>query len=167
MSAERAEILAAMFAGLEPGGPALLTTLPDGLGLKVVSRGDRRMVCAWADRRLSARALEEIGEDAGLFDPRARPWTCAESQRAHLIVDVYSGGLCEHEFSHFHADGRGQYWNYYTCTRCGLRAISTHSRRGQRVHWAYDTWELRHHIWQAWMRRGPVPGAMQPQAHHK
>lgn len=30
----------------------------------------------------------------------------------------------------------------------------------------YDNWELRPHIFRAWLKRGPVPGSLQAQAHH-
>jgi len=158
----------ALFAAAPPGQPAVLH-LPDGLGLKVLTRRDKRLVLAWQanGRRLKAATSEEIGEDAGFFDPQIQPWACAESPKAMLITEGYTGPLCEHEFkdrTHVKAD-RWFAW-MFRCARCGLELSQEHARRGQRSEYLYDGWELRQHIYQRWSTCGPVPGQLTPKAHH-
>lgn len=162
------EALAYLFGGVTAGGPALLCSLPDGLHLKVVLRGERRLIGAWSDvTRLSPQACEEIGEDAGFYDPVVKPWACAESPRAFLIVEGFRGELCDHDFGLLaHYDAKNEFGNLGHCQKCRVLVQRAHARRGRRETCTYDRWELRTHIWQRWLKRGPVPGALQPQAHH-
>lgn len=166
---DHTECLAQLLAAAAASNQAFLCALPDGLHLKVALRGERPMVCAWADGgRLSPQRLEEIGEDAGFYDPLVRPWQCAESASAHLIVEGFRGELCAHDFGMLmHFDAKNEFGNMGHCQRCWVFVSRSLSRRGSRESCTYDTWELRPHVWQRWVKRGPVPGSLQPQAHHR
>lgn len=167
MSAERARALSALFAEAARRGRPLSTAVDGGYRVKV-SPGSRRLLYVWADPHpLRAQILEEIGEDAGLFDPRFVRRACAESPRAWLLGEGLNTPPCPHEWTGvLHGDARTLSLRSHTCGRCGVVASVTHARRGGHAEYAYDGWAVRPHILQAWMTCGPVPGSLRAQAHH-
>lgn len=168
MTTTRPDVLQALIASAQASGQAALCEL-GGQHFKVVVRKGRVLVGAWVDapRRLSDKECEEIGEDAGFYDPKFGPFSFAECRTARLIAEGYTGPLCDHECplpAHF--DGRDSFGDIAKCIKCGVLLTVTQSRRGQRQEFGYDTWNLRKHVYVAWRRRGPPPGALQPHAHH-
>lgn len=164
----RPDVLHALAASAQASGQAALCEF-GGQHFKVVRRQGRILVGAWVDApsRLSDRECEEIGEDAGFYDPRVTRFAFAECATARLIVEGYTGPLCDHECplpAHF--DGKNTFGDIAKCIKCGVTLIASQSRRGKRQEFAYDTWGLRRHVYLAWKRRGPPPGALQPHPHH-
>ncbi|MFB9994096.1 hypothetical protein ACFFLM_19235 [Deinococcus oregonensis] len=165
----REEALAQLFALAAETELAYRCALPDGVQLKVAVHGERRLVCAWHQdgERLGSVLCEEIGEDAGFYDPRIKPWVCAESTHAHLIIDGFQGALCEHQWGvNMHFDERLQFGNLHKCELCGVTLTCASARRGNRVTYTYDVWQIRENIYQRWAKRGPVLGALQEQPYH-
>ena len=109
----------------------------------------------------------ECEEDAGFVDPVVRPFAFAECSRAHLIAEGYRGSLCEHELPPpIHVDGKREFGEHWRCSRCGVTLLMVQARRGRRQVWSYDRWQVRPHVFQAWAKRGPPPGALQAKSHH-
>lgn len=159
---QRAEFLTALTREAATHGGAV-TGLHDGRPYKVVRRPSGLLIATWG-APLGARSLEEIGEDAGMIDPRVTfPISIAEHPRATLIRDGYAGSLCPHRWGMFmHFKGRPS--GYVSrCLTCGVRISATTT--GRSVH-EYDTWTLRPHVFAAWSQLGPPPGALRVQAHH-
>lgn len=168
MTTTRPDVLQALAASAQASGQAALCEL-GGQHFKVVVRKGRLLVGAWVDapRRLSDKECEEIGEDAGFYDPKFGPFSFAECRTARLIAEGYTGPLCDHECQlSMHVDCRDNFSNMGRCAKCGTVMAITQARRGQRQTFSYGDWELRPHIFQAWQRRGPLPGALQAHAHH-
>lgn len=139
------------------------------VGIKARQHRGRLQLLVWARRgSLSDARLEEIGEDAGFYAPVIRPAPCQESNRARLIVEGLSAELCPHAWGrHLHGDGRAEFFHFLTCDRCGMSATITTRRRGGRQTFQYDEWLLREHIFFRWMKLGPPPGVLAPQAWHQ
>lgn len=163
------QLLDDMFAAAERANGTASYALPDGLHLKVATRG-RRMVIARRERgkKPSPKELEIVGEDAGFYDPDARPWKCRESEAAYLIVEGFHGQLCDHEWGDYiHFNMRPKYMRQHTCQKCGVVvAISYSTRKNSKTTYAYDTWELRETVYERWAKRGPVPGSLRVLPHH-
>lgn len=138
---------------------SVLTEVKSGAGplVLLVSRQDGRAP--------TARQCEEAGEDFGMFDPQvSRSLT---RPRARLVTEGYTGALCTHQWGFSAHFGRNPYGTVSTCVKCGVKVRNETPQRGTRTTFTYDgIWELREPIWKRWVKRGPVPGALQPQAHH-
>lgn len=164
----RPEVIAALADAARASGQAALAVV-GGVHLKIALRGERLLLGVWVEDggRLGALECEEIGEDAGFIDPVVRPFAFAEFAQAHVIAEGYRGPLCEHELPPpIHADGKREFGERWCCTRCGVTLMLVQARRGRRQTFSYDRWVLRPHVWQAWAKRGPPPGALQPKKHH-
>lgn len=163
------QLLADMFAAAEKVGGSASYELPDGLHLKVATRG-RRMVIAWREegKQPSAKELEIVGEDAGFYDPDTRPWKCRESAHAFLIVEGFQGQLCEHEWGDWmHVNMRPKFLKTHTCKKCGVVVgMSYSTRKNSKDVYHYDTWELRETVFARWVKLGPVPGSLRLLPHH-
>lgn len=147
---------------LAQGVPARMT-FSDGSGLKVQASADTTRLLVWTgtERSPAPRLLEDIGEDAGLYEPTTRPWSCSESVHSVLIFEGLAAPPCRHDWGLWtHYDAKSESGNSGTCTRCGVKATSSVARRGHREEYGYDTWALRPHIWRRWMQLGPVPGSL-------
>jgi len=118
-------------------------------------------------RSIPARICEEIGEDHGFFDPQTQTLHGAEHPNTQIITEGYTGALCEHRWDSVMHFSRNPYGYIRTCGKCGVKTMESHRKRSNKGTYTYDVWELREHIWRKWMQTGPVPGALQPQAHHK
>lgn len=164
----RPQVLTALADAARASGQAALCVF-EGVHLKVVVRGGRLLVGVWVEDggRLGALECEEIGEDAGFIDPVVRPFAFQEWERAHLIAEGYAGALCAHELPPpIHVDGQREFGEHWRCERCGVTLLMVQARRGRRQVWSYDRWQVRPHVFQAWAKRGPPPGALQARAHH-
>lgn len=159
-----------MIPAAQEGGPAIICRLDDGLGLKMVRRRERLMLAAWRvdGRPIKASDAEEIGEDAGFYDPRFKAWQCAESEQALLITEGFTGDLCAHVWAvNMHFDARLEFGNIYRCGACGVTLTRTLARRGSSDVCSYDNWDVRLHIFGRWAKRGPVPGSLVAQPYHE
>ncbi|WP_339097861.1 hypothetical protein ACINK0_18765 (plasmid) [Deinococcus sp. VB343] len=140
------------------------------LHLKAAVRAGKQMLLVWPDqgRAPGSRELEELGEDAGFFDPLVRPWPIPASKQAVVITEGFRGQTCHHEWGMLtHFDARSSYGASCTCQRCRVSLTWEARRRGQQTTWLYDgCWVLRGHIWQRWAELGPASGELGPQAHH-
>ncbi len=164
------DVLAEMFTVSGQQGAQVHRRLFSGLHVKVGVRGERRMIIVWrdGDRLPSAKECEIVGEDAGFYDPKYRAWRCKESDSAFLIQEGYAGSICEHEWGFvYHMNARPQFAQGQVCRRCGVRVAVHSSRRANgKTRYAYDKWELREHVWERWLKRGPVPGSLVTLPHH-
>lgn len=128
-------------------GIVLLVTRPDG-------------------RLPTFRQCEEAGEDHGLFDPLIS--TAVMQAGTRVVREGYTGELCRHQWGFSAHFGRNPYGTSSTCVKCGVKVRHETPQRGTRTTFTYDSiWQLREHIWQRWVKYGPVAGALQPHPHHK
>lgn len=158
----RHEFICALIDAAATSGSAVIG-LHDGRPYKLALRASGVLIATWGPR-LSARTLEEIGEDAGMIDPRVQTAiTIAEDDRATLIREGYTGPRCTHRWGALtHVKGRPS--GFITrCQTCGVRVSATTTGRAT---CEYDTWTLRPHVFEAWCRTGPPPGALRMQEHH-
>ncbi|MHA0043457.1 hypothetical protein [Deinococcus sp. PEB2-63] len=141
-------------------GLTVLQRIVNGQQVLLVYREDGRTP--------TPRQCEEAGEDAGFFDPRTAPaHSSGEYRNARLVEDGFTGELCTHQWGSSGHYGRNPYGMFAPCTLCGVRVATATPQRGTRTTYSYDVWELREPIWHQWRQRGPVPGALHPQAHHE
>lgn len=115
-----------------------------------------------------ARACEEAGEDVGFFDPRTSRFNGdGPYKNAQVVTEGFQGELCDHEWGRTGHYGRNPYGTFWRCDRCGVTVATATKKRSEHTEYTYDSWGLRFHIWQKWCKRGPVPGSLQVQEHHK
>lgn len=139
------------------------------LFVKVAMRGREAMLIVWdeSESTVNATVAEEIGEDAGFYDPRAEAWTCHESAHATLIREGYRGSLCQHQWGMtVHADARDETADTRQCSLCGVRSSVVRSRWGRQVRFTYGSWVLRPHVYRYWCWRGPSPSELTIHPHH-
>lgn len=141
-------------------GVEVLKRTNDGVLTLLVYRPDGRAP--------SPQACEDAGEDHGFYDTRIEPARgYVVYPNARLLTEGYTGALCEHRWDSVMHFSRNPYGYIRTCGKCGVKTMESHRKRSNKGTYTYDVWELREHIWRKWMQTGPVPGALQPQAHHK
>ena len=114
-------------------------------------------------RPVSPQVAEDVGEDHGFYSPVSTEITGG----GRRVAEGFTGELCSHKWGMTGHFGRNPYGTFSTCESCGVH-IRVECRRGSdKATCVYDVWELRPHIYNAWRKRGPVPGSLQAEAHHQ
>lgn len=119
-------------------------------------------------RAPTPQECEDAGEDHGFYEPKFEPaHSYGEYQNARLVTEGFQGELCDHEWGMTGHYGRNPYGTFSTCKKCSVTVMTATKKRSNHTEYLYDRWGLRFHIWQKWCKRGPVPGSLQVQEHHK
>lgn len=138
------------------------------MSLEVLTRqqGDQLqlLVITGNGRAPTAQQCEDAGEDHGFYEPGI----LGTEGRAKIVVERFSGELCDHDWTTWGHYGRNPFGRFASCQKCKVHVRTAQKPRATKsVEFLYDQWALREHIWQRWLKRGPVPGSLTLQPHHQ
>lgn len=142
------------------------------MSLEVLTRqqGDQLqlLVITGNGRAPTAQQCEDAGEDHGFYEPVVTDAQGLDGcKNIRVVVEGFKGELCDHEWGIWGRYSRNPFGSFARCKKCQVFVSTAQKKRSDHIDYTYDEWTLRHHIWQRWLKRGPVPGSLAVQAHHQ